>query len=150
MKSRYVLKNMRTSIRKFFFIRNFRKLRRLRNVSIQFVDDVNTQEFINKIEDNSLAICTGFSQILNKTLLSKFTDAYNFHQSLLPFYKGPVPNYWVIKNKEKWTGYSIHRMSSSVDDGEIVYQQKIEVKTNKDKVLPVSYTHLTLPTSDLV
>ena len=98
-----------------------RKLKRI-SAKIHFVDDVNSPMFIESIKPDGILICSGFTQIFNTNLLSKFIRSYNIHQSLLPFYKGPVPNYWVLKNKETRTGYSIHKLNKEIDSGEILFQ----------------------------
>ena len=36
------------------------------------------------------------------------------------------------------------------DGGELVHEWNMPVRPGRDAVIPVSYTHLTLPTSDLV
>lgn len=54
----------------------------------------------------------------------------NFHGSLLPKYRGRTPHVWAIINNEKVTGITAHRMTESCDEGEIIFQEKIEIAEN--------------------
>jgi len=137
-KSKFGFKNLISGIKKKKYQSKFSEILETHNTSIEFVDDVNAKIFIEGISQDSIAICTGFPQIFDKALISKFEEVYNLHQSLLPFYKGPVPCYWVIKNKERWTGFTIHKMTTQIDSGEILYQEKLEVK-HQDPLLLQKY-----------
>ncbi len=46
----------------------------------------------------------------------------NIHPSLLPYYRGPAPTFWMLYNGEQQTGYTIHRMTTQVDRGAILAQ----------------------------
>ncbi len=76
----------------------------------------------------------------------------NIHPALLPKYGGKgmygmhVHNA-VVKNKEKYSGITIHYVNENYDDGAIVFQEKIEVlvcDTAKDvatKIHHLEYKH---------
>ena len=49
------------------------------------------------------------------------------HYSLLYSYGGPTPVEWQVHNKEKTTGVSVHFISSKIDRGKIIVQQKTEM-----------------------
>lgn len=51
----------------------------------------------------------------------------NFHQSLLPKYRGRHPLNWVIINGEKETGITFHFMNERIDAGDIIYQERIHI-----------------------
>lgn len=48
----------------------------------------------------------------------------NIHFSLLPKYRGAAPVPWQIANGEKETGISVTKISSKIDEGSLVYQEK--------------------------
>lgn len=54
----------------------------------------------------------------------------NFHGSLLPKYRGRTPHVWAIINNEKITGITAHLMTENCDEGDIVYQKKIEIPSD--------------------
>ena len=53
------------------------------------------------------------------------TEIINFHYGYLPRYRGMNIPTWVIYNKEPFTGVTWHYVTSEVDRGEIIAQQKI-------------------------
>ncbi len=95
--------------------------------SIKFVVDVNKPRFINNISPQGIGICTGFNQIFRKELINNLEDFVNVHPSILPLYRGPTPVEWCIENKEKYAGWTLHRINDKIDAGEILYQQEVEI-----------------------
>lgn len=55
----------------------------------------------------------------------------NLHPSLLPEYKGCFSCPWVILNREKFTGITIHEIVEKVDSGDILFQKKIALHANE-------------------
>ncbi len=88
---------------------------------VLIVGNVNSALFQRRIRPNDHGIITGFNQIFTNETISKFKSLINFHGSLLPLYRGPVPSFWCIKNGEKETGYTIHKVSERIDDGDILF-----------------------------
>ena len=89
--------------------------------------DVNDPRFVEKIPDQSIGICTGFNQIFSQNLIDRFADFVNVHPSVLPWYRGPVPSYWCLQNGEHQTGYSLHQISTIIDQGELLYQEVVPI-----------------------
>jgi methionyl-tRNA formyltransferase len=54
--------------------------------------------------------------------------AINFHGSLLPKYRGRTPHVWAIINGEKETGITAHMMEEGCDTGDIVLQEKLNIR----------------------
>ena len=52
----------------------------------------------------------------------------NIHPSLLPKYKGLDTHKKVIKNKEKFTGCTVHYVTQKLDSGKVILQRKIKIK----------------------
>ena len=79
----------------------------------------------NQIEFVCLA---GFMKILSKNFISKFKGKIiNIHPSLLPKYKGLNTHQRVIKNKEKFSGCTVHFVNSKLDSGKIILQKKVKI-----------------------
>ena len=78
-----------------------------------------------------LGIVATYPHILPDRVLSYFSSGvFNLHGSLLPAYRGPMPLYWQIRNREKETGVVIHRAESQPDSGNIVVSRKIPLDPN--------------------
>ena len=51
----------------------------------------------------------------------------NVHPSLLPFYRGPEPLFWLFREADlECRGVSVHRMDADLDTGPLLCQQSIE------------------------
>ena len=80
---------------------------------------------INHIEFVCLA---GFMKVLSLNFISKFKGKIiNIHPSLLPKYKGLNTHQRVIKNKEKFSGCTVHFVNSKLDSGKIILQKKVKI-----------------------
>ena len=78
-------------------------------------------------------IClAGFMRILSKNFLRSFNGKIiNIHPSLLPKYKGLGTHKKVLKNKDRFTGCTIHYVDEKLDNGKIILKKRIEIK-NKE------------------
>ena len=82
----------------------------------------------NKI---SLICLAGFMRILSQNFIKKFEGKIlNIHPSLLPKYKGLNTHFRAIKNKEKFSGCTIHFVNSKLDSGKIIIQKKVKRSKN--------------------
>ena len=64
-------------------------------------------------------------KILSKNFITNFRGPIlNIHPSLLPKYKGLNTHKRVIDNEEKFSGCTVHFVSSRLDSGKIVLQKK--------------------------
>src|SRR3990167_11366535 len=57
----------------------------------------------------------------------------NLHTALLPKYRGLMPTFWVLKNKEKYTGVSVFYVDEGIDSGDIILQEKVEILENESQ-----------------
>jgi folate-dependent phosphoribosylglycinamide formyltransferase PurN len=81
-------------------------------------------------------------KILSKNFIKNFDGKIlNIHPSLLPKYKGLNTHKRVIKNKEIYSGCTVHFVNSKLDSGKIILQKKVKIlkndtpKTLKKKIL---------------
>ena len=92
-----------------------------------------------KIEKKKISfIClAGFMKILSNNFLKRFNGkVINIHPSLLPKYKGLDTHKRVLKNNEKFSGCTVHYVTSKLDSGKIILQKKIKIgKTDKENTL---------------
>ena len=92
-------------------------------------------------------IClAGFMKIVSGNFIKKFSNPIlNIHPSLLPKYKGLKTHLRAIKNKDKFSGASVHKVTQKLDSGKIILQKKIKilkkdnVKSLEKKVLKIEH-----------
>lgn len=102
-------------------------LRHRWNMPVIVVEDVNASHFSSRISYHDFGIIAGFNQVFRKNIIKKFRLLVNFHPSLLPLYRGPVPSYWCIKNREEKSGYTLHAVTERIDYGEILFQKEVPI-----------------------
>jgi len=85
---------------------------------------------INELKKNNInLIClAGFMKILSKSFIKNFNGKIlNIHPSLLPKYKGLNTHVKAIKNKDKYSGCTVHFVNSKLDSGRIINQKKVRI-----------------------
>ena len=117
----------------------------IKNKTYNFKKKQNAEKkILNDLKKKKIdLIClAGFMKILSKSFIKRFGGKIlNIHPSLLPKYKGLNTHERVIRNKEKYSGCTIHFVSSKLDSGKIIMQKKVKINKNetikslKDKVL---------------
>ena len=79
----------------------------------------------NKID---LICLAGFMKILSSSFIRKFKKPIlNIHPSLLPKYKGLNTHRRAIKNKDKFSGATVHLVTPRLDSGKIILQRKVRI-----------------------
>tara|TARA_A100001234_G_scaffold46316_1_gene38552 strand:- start:44 stop:628 length:585 start_codon:yes stop_codon:yes gene_type:complete len=108
-----------------------KKIYNLKNISIaekKILKDLKT----NQVE---LICLAGYMRILSKNFIKKFGGKIlNIHPSLLPKYKGLNTHERVIKNKERYSGCTVHYVNNKLDSGEIILQKKVKISKKESYV----------------
>jgi phosphoribosylglycinamide formyltransferase-1 len=95
-------------------------------------DETKILALLKKNKINFICLA-GFMKILSNNFIKKFDGRIiNIHPSLLPKYKGLNTHERAIKNKDKFTGCTVHYVTKKLDSGKIIMQKKIKIST-KDK-----------------
>ncbi len=83
---------------------------------------------------NIKLIClAGFMKIISKNFIKKFNNPIlNIHPSLLPKYKGLNTHKRVLKNKEIFSGSTVHLVTPKLDSGKIILQKKVRISKSDD------------------
>ncbi len=96
--------------------------------------EIKTLEFLKKNQINLICLA-GFMRILSKTFIKNFKGKIlNIHPSLLPKYKGLNTHERVLKNKEKFTGCTVHFVNSKLDSGKIIMKKKVRIFKNESSL----------------
>ena len=73
----------------------------------------------------------GFLKVLSSKFIKSFGyKIINIHPSLLPKYKGLNTYKRVLKNKEKYSGCTVHFVTPKLDSGKIILQKKVLINKN--------------------
>jgi phosphoribosylglycinamide formyltransferase-1 len=96
-----------------------------------FKNTLSEKKVINELKKSDIHfIClAGFMKILSKSFIKNFKGKIlNIHPSLLPKYKGLNTHERAIRNKDKYSGCTVHFVNSRLDSGEIINQKKVRIK----------------------
>ena len=80
-------------------------------------------------------IClAGFMKILSGNFIKKFyKPILNIHPSLLPRYRGLNTHYKAIRNKDQYSGATVHIVNDKLDSGKIILQKKVKILKSDNK-----------------
>ena len=106
---------------------------------LDFIKNMNFNFYttsINNCENilngkKGLLLSIHYRNIIKENIINCFDGMkINLHPSLLPYYKGCFSSVWALINNEKETGITYHILTSDVDKGNILIQEKINICEN--------------------
>jgi len=103
--------------------------------------NINHSDFISALKTiikPTLAISYFYPQKFSPSLLEALGPTVNYHNGLLPKYRGLKATSWSVYQREKETGYTFHYMNENFDEGNILLQGAIPIKPD---AIPVDLEH---------
>jgi len=98
---------------------------------INYDKKIKTDKIILQILNQKkikLICLAGFMKILSNNFIKRFKGKIiNIHPSLLPKYKGLNTHTRAIKNKDKFAGCTVHYVTSKLDSGKIILQERVKI-----------------------
>jgi len=86
---------------------------------------------ILKKSNVELIVMAGWMKIASENFVNNFKDRIiNIHPSLLPSFKGRKPIEDALKNNALITGCSVHFVDKEIDNGKLIMQAALSIKTN--------------------
>ena len=123
---------------------------KIKNYYVKYSNEKNFENRVLKLLNNNkidLICLAGFMKILSRKFIKKFSKPIlNIHPSLLPKYKGLNTHYKAIKNRDKYSGATVHIVNENLDSGKIIIQKKVKIlksdgeKTLEKKVLKIEHS----------
>jgi phosphoribosylglycinamide formyltransferase-1 len=108
----------------------YAKIYKIKKKVFDFKNTLSDKKIIHELKKNNInLIClAGFMKILSKSFIKNFKGKIlNIHPSLLPKYKGLNTHEKAIKNKDKYSGCTVHFVNSKLDSGKIINQKKVRI-----------------------
>ena len=109
----------------------YAKIYKIKKKVFDFKNTLSEKKVIFELKKNNInLIClAGSMKILSKNFIKNFKGKIlNIHPSLLPKYKGLNTHEKAIKNKDKYSGCTVHFVNSRLDSGKIINQKKVRIK----------------------
>ena len=108
----------------------YARIYKIKKKVFDFKNIFSEKKVIYELKKNNInLIClAGFMKILSKSFVNNFKGKIlNIHPSLLPKYKGLNTHEKAIKNKDKYSGCTVHFVNSKLDSGKIINQKKVRI-----------------------
>jgi methionyl-tRNA formyltransferase len=103
-------------------------LRKKKIPIISLDDSINASTSINKISEYKpdLLVSIQGNEIFKEPIITLAPKGcLNLHTALLPKYRGLMPSFWVLKNREEKTGVSVFFVDEGIDSGPILVQREV-------------------------
>ena len=114
---------------------NLGKIYKIKNKVFNFNNkNITEKNILSELKRNNINfIClAGFMKIISKNFIKNFKGKIlNIHPSLLPKYKGLNTHQRAIDNNDKFSGCTVHYVTSKLDSGKIILQKKVSIKKDE-------------------
>ncbi len=108
--------------------------------------DIKIYEKVSNLKPKFIGNCdvifsVGYLKKIESEIIKNY-EIINLHPSLLPKYKGLMTHKRMLINKENKYGYSIHKVTKYLDDGEILIQNQKNIYTSNENELSFNHKQL--------
>ncbi len=108
--------------------------------------DIKIYEKVSNLKPKFIGNCdvifsVGYLKKIESEIIKNY-EIINLHPSLLPKYKGLMTHKRMLINNEIKYGYSIHKVTQYLDDGEILSQNQKNIYTSSETELSINHKQL--------
>ena len=105
----------------------------------KFYKNVLVMELKTKLQkknffDTNTIFSVGYMKVIEKSIIENF-DVINLHPSILPAYKGLMTQKRMLINNEKNYGFTLHKVSNALDEGETIFNKIKKINTKDESEL---------------
>ena len=105
----------------------------------KFYKDVLVKEYQRTLQKENfnkteIIFSVGYMKVIEKKIINNF-DVINLHPSILPNYKGLMTQKRMLINSEKYYGFTIHKVSTELDDGQTISSKTDKIFTKNESEL---------------
>lgn len=98
---------------------------------------INDMQFVERLRRDfkpTIALSFYAQQKFGEPLLGIFQHAVNYHNGLLPGYRGLKATAWSIYHEEAQSGFTFHRMNRAIDEGPVLLEGALPVLPDTNAV----------------
>ena len=112
---------------------------KIKSYLAKFHKDVLVREYQRSLQkknfyDTDVIFSVGYMKVIEKSIIKNF-DVINLHPSILPNYKGLMTQKRMLINKKKYYGFTIHKVSPELDDGQTISNKTKIINTKNETEL---------------
>jgi methionyl-tRNA formyltransferase len=135
-----------TDLENYLKIDDIQSICEKENIAYHEVDSINSSAtknyFLQAKADLGISLGNGYisSGVFNIPRLGMI----NIHHEILPDFQNAQSVIWQIYKNSGFTGYTIHQVTSKIDAGNIIYQEKvpIQIKSTLGETVTATYASL--------
>jgi len=109
---------------------NIKKLIEIKKLDIKVYENISSIS-PRILEGTELIFSVGYMKTIDTKIINKY-EIINLHPSLLPSYKGLMTQKRMLINQERYFGFSIHKVSPLLDNGELISQKSRLIKDKSE------------------
>jgi len=113
------------------FLKTSESLAKFYNIPVHIVSDINDKESTRLLKSlkPDVILSNNYGQIIKDHIINIPKIAcINLHPGILPTYKGLMPHFWNMVNKDTEGGVTLHLIDEGVDTGRIILMDKITIE----------------------
>jgi methionyl-tRNA formyltransferase len=131
---------------KYVQVNNLEEICKTLRIPYYEVDTINSKQTQNlfKQAKADLGISLGNSYIGKKIFSIPQKGMINIHHEILPEYQNAQSIIWQIYNGSRNTGFTIHKIDTHIDTGEILYQENVPIVFKKSLADTIANTSAVL------
>ena len=94
-----------------------------------------------KFFNTNVIFSVGYMKVIEKSIIRNF-DVINLHPSILPTYKGLMTQKRMLINNENNYGFTLHKVSNALDEGETIFNKIRRINTKDESRLLYEHKNL--------
>ncbi len=97
---------------------------------LMWPDTINDGALVDELFnlEADVVVMAGFNEILKPEIINGLPPVINIHPSLLPQFRGPHPEFWIIAEGAQESGVTLHLVDKGIDTGPILAQRRFAVE----------------------
>ena len=112
---------------------------KIKSYLAKFHKDVLVREYQRSLQkknfyNTDVIFSVGYMKVIEKSIIENF-DVINLHPSILPNYKGLMTQKRMLINNEKYYGFTIHKVTPELDEGQTISNKTKKINTKKESIL---------------
>ncbi|NWK55948.1 hypothetical protein HW115_10015 [Verrucomicrobiaceae bacterium N1E253] len=88
--------------------------------------ECNLMAWLKDVNPEAIVVMTFPYRFPDCVLAFPAQGCWNVHLGQLPFYRGPDPVFWQMRNGEKGGGLTLHKMERMFDSGEVLWSHSLD------------------------
>lgn len=133
-------------IKKLLAINSLKEICQQNNIPYHQVPSVNSPLTFNLINNANIDLGVSLGNgYISKKIFTAFTKGMiNIHHEELPNYQNASSVIWQLYNGSRFTGFSVHKIDTKIDTGDILYQERVPIIFKNTLAETVSVTFISI------